>query len=73
MKKLTKKEKTLLIAISQTTMGMISTTDSEVMMSAWRLSLKDLVKRYQTNLPFCGGIDYWFLTDKGWNIAKELE
>ena len=69
MNRLTKKEKELLIFMSQTTMGMISMTDSTI---AWRLSLKDLVKRHQTNLPFCGVPDYWSLTNKGWDKAKEL-
>jgi len=69
MNKLSKKEKELLIFMSQTIMGLISAVDSSI---AWRLSLKDLVKRHQTNLPFGGGIDYWSLTNKGWSKAKEL-
>jgi hypothetical protein len=67
--KLTKKEKELLIFMSQASMGLISVKDSTI---AWRLSLKNLVKRHQTNLPFCDGIDYWSLTNKGWDTAKEL-
>jgi hypothetical protein len=73
MKRISKIEKDLLLFAASTTMGLVSVSSgSEAGVIAWRLCQRQLFKRSETNLPFCGSRDYYSLTKEGWAKAKKL-